>query len=751
MAFLDLFKKQNETAVKETKALQRTVSDQTPEVEIFSGFKTNSFSMNESRSESVPVRHMVNWPKIGGTVDDLIVTQQINILVDASFIRSSAFLNFTKTWHTKRISKSVKQFYFIPTCEIKKLSEEERSRLVAGDYHEYAGDDISICLEKMFNQDSNRNIVLLTTNGDVGYSTQKVAQAKGLRLRWYGMDNNGRLYALYAKNQQQAANRKLNKQKASDVNRPFKLSTELVQIRKSNRTPNNVPTTGGRVITGRDGSVLYLKGALMTDHTSVTYTTSNEKFFAKVYTMDALRVDMLENKANRMLQEKIEIRGVCWPVDTLNDNMGCFVGVLVPASKGVQLSRSVFSGATGLAQFFPQWNKGDLCILTMNILDKICKMHDLGLMFGCINPASIYVAGAEVVYFVDTDCWQIEGYPALSHNQTFTPPEIIRENKTRFFYTMDQENYQIALLTFMLMMPGKFPYAKGKDANERDSIKDMAFPFSVGGGMRQSQAVERPSGIWRIVWDHLPYKMCDSFYNSFHSMGRYASPGKRLRDIEWLEMTKDYGRFLATSERNDSCSMFPRTFRRDGKRAFVRCSKCGHEHPDFYFMHSVRVQKEKINIWERGYRICLPCADDQSEASFECECCGRRFYYTNRTKLIHEIGKSDFEWERQKWCRNCKKRTVKCGHCGREVPIYQIREFEDKMRHTRTNVCSDCFKDMIEKAKHEKEVWKNSVDHWASCRSCSNSFPITNGDIEHIRKKGWNLPTRCPNCRGKGN
>ncbi len=531
--------------------------------------------------------------------------------------------------------------------------------------------------------------------------------------------------------------------------KPFKIITNPVSVGRSIKVPNHIPKTGKKVITKYNGRALWLKEALMTDHVSVTYATDNADYFAKVYTLDVLRLDMLENKANRMLREKIEIPGVCWPIDILNDDNGYFVGILVPASRGVQLTRSVFNGTTGLSQFFPQWNKNDLCDLTMTILDKIRKMHDLGLLFGCINPASIYIAGTKDVYFVDTDCWQIEGYPALSRNQTFTPPELLRDNKTQLIYTMDQENYQIGVLTFMLMMPGKFPYAKGRNANERDSIVDMSFPFSVGGGMRRSRDAERPSGIWRIVWDHLPYQMCDGFYNTFHANGKYAKPGCRLKTTDWLRMSKDFANTLITSNRTDSQSMFPRTFRRDGKRVFVRCNICGQEHPDYYFIHSIHVQQEKIDIWERGYRICLPCASDQSNMSFKCECCGRTFYYTNRTKVLHEIGKSDFDFKKQRWCKDCKKRTIKCGHCGREVPIYQIREFEDRLRNLRTSVCGNCFKEMIEKSKQEKEAWKNSPARWVSCRNCGRSFSITNGEMEYFNRKGYNLPTRCPNCRKK--
>lgn len=531
--------------------------------------------------------------------------------------------------------------------------------------------------------------------------------------------------------------------------KPFKWMKNPVPVGRAVRISGHIPKIGEKVLTKYNGIAVYLKKALMTDHISVTYATNYSNYFAKIYISDVLQLDMLENKARRMLQEKIEISGICWPVDMLIDNAGCFVGILVPASKGVQLTRSVFNGATGLSQFFPQWNKYDLCVLTMTILERIHKMHNLGLLFGCINPASIYIAEKNEVYFVDTDCWQIENYPALSRNQTFTPPELLRDNSSQLLYSIDEENYQIAVLVFLLMMPGKFPYAKGKKADERNSITDMAFPFSVGGDMRRSKDAERPSGIWRIIWDHLSYQMCDGFYNTFHSSGKYACPGNRLKVADWLKITSEFANDLANPNRQESRSMFPRTFRHDGKREFTRCNICGQEHPNFYFIHNIYVQKEKIDIWGRGYRICIPCAGDQSDVSFKCECCGRQFYYTNRTKVLHEIGKSDFDFKKQRWCKDCKKRTMRCGHCSQEIPIYQLKEFEDRLRKQKKNVCGSCFKELIEKSRQEREAWKNSVARRECCRNCGRSFMVTNGEIEFLSKKGYNFPTRCPECRKK--
>lgn len=535
------------------------------------------------------------------------------------------------------------------------------------------------------------------------------------------------------------------KEEHSKIEKVFNSSYDFVKVSKTSRTPTIIPQSGHRVVTSDKSQFYTLKAPVMTDHFSITYETNRQEVYAKIYTQKALQIDLFENKAKRMVNEKINIKGVCWPVALLENVSGEFIGILVPASKGVQLNRSVLSGTSGLKQCFPSWNKEDICVVAHTIIDTICKLHRFGIFFGCLNPASIYVVNKTEVYFVDTDNWQIEGFPTMSRNVTFTPPELLIEHQKPHLFTPDEENYQVALLTFMLMMPGKYPYAKRKCGNDYESIKGMSFPFSVGGEKRRSADAERPSGVWQIIWDHLPYKMCDNFYNSFHSNGKFSKAGTRLKDYEWLGNVDDFYKQLNVDKNAESRELIPRTFRHDGKRIFVKCKICGQEHPTFYFLHTIRVQNEKVNIWDMGYRVCLPCAVDQSDASFTCKSCGRTFYYTNRTKIMHEIGRLNFDWTGQKWCSNCKQHSVKCSRCGVEVPIYQIKEFQDKRRNLTKSVCGNCFSELLSEAKR----WKDSVYTTLRCRQCGRSFNITNGEAEFFEQKRMSLPSRCPSCRGR--
>lgn len=686
----------------------------------------------------------VYWPRYGTTLSDLMHNRQLRVFVDGSFIAGEQFGSFSALWAAERANGNENCVFFVPGFIKNALTQEQKSLLNSGDYREWYSNSYEECF-KSFHTRNRCAIILLTNDIEVGLQAQKAAAESETLLRWYGMDKNGCLCSLSSR---ESAQEKHPTEKKTTAKPKFQWTDQMIKISRR-PGPARAPEKGESVVTCGGRTMLRLLEPVMSNHNSVTYATSDSAYYAKIYTAGNLQIDVWENKADRMLREKIQIPGVCWPVDKLMNQRGEFVGILVPTSRGIQLTRSVLNGATGLNQAFPNWKRVELCTLADTLLSIIMSLHKHGIYFGCLNPAAIYVVSPKEIYLIDVDSWQIESYPCVTRNRTFTPPELIRSSTKQAFFTPDQDSYQVALLIFMIMLPGKFPYALRKSINEEDSIAERSFAFGVGSDMRRSKDSERPQGIWRIVWDHLPYPMCNLFYNTFHVNGKFSAVGTRPNDYEWKRMVAGYQKELEACGDADRNAIFPKTFRRDGKRVFVKCSSCGQEHPEFYFLKNIHVNNQRVDIWSSGYRVCLPCAADRSDKSFTCECCHRTFYYTNRTKLMHEIGKSEFGWNNQKWCSDCKKRKKPCPNCGKEVPIYQMKEFTDRRRNLTRTVCSGCFGELINEEKRSRELWKNTVNRYVTCKVCRRQFSLSNGDVEYFQKKGLNLPSRCPNCRGR--
>ena len=201
-----------------------------------------------------------------------------------------------------------------------------------------------------------------------------------------------------------------------------------------------------------------------------------------------------------------------------------------------------------------------------------------------------------------------------------------------------------------------------------------------------------------MVWDNISYDLCRGFYNTFSKNGFNYLPGKRLSEMLLLNQVREYKKSLLSGENGLSTDLFPRTFRRDGKHLFYRCQYCGQEHPEFYFLHKIRINGNPIDIWQKGIRICLPCTMLESSdpsARFTCQSCGKLFIYTNKAKIMHDVGRNEFKWAEQKWCNFCKTHTDICPECRREIPLYKFTNYEDRLRNLSYKVCWDCKNRLI--------------------------------------------------------
>ena len=467
----------------------------------------------------------------------------------------------------------------------------------------------------------------------------------------------------------------------------------------------------GSVIFDSVGKEYKLVEKVLSNNGAITYRTDVNGIWVKLYDNDSLNT-FIESKINRMVKDPINIIGVCWPLGIAVDAQKNFRGYFMNEVVGEPLHLSVMKKA-GIEKYFPNWDKINLCILVLTILDKIDRLHKKGILMGCINPAAIRVIDDSTVCFTDTDNYQVEGYPSFVYNISFTPPELL--DKKIYLTNVDSENFAIAELVFMIMMTGKTPYAIGINGDPKLEIKKMNFPYSN----RKVHGNAALPSMWRFMWSHLtPYK--EPFYETFQKEARYNKQGNRRGIGFWIKLTKDFKEDLETPVDRESLRIYPRTFKRSKNETFYRCRFCGVEHPRFYFNDQFFDE----------YQICNDCIGKQSNVSFDCVDCKKTYYYTNRTALFHKQKKEqDTSWKDQKHCRDCKRKTLNCSCCRKEVSYYQLRD----------GMCPDC------NSNYKKQVYER-----IQCKICGRTFDFTNGDREFYAKKGYSLPNKCTDCRNGG-
>ena len=329
---------------------------------------------------------------------------------------------------------------------------------------------------------------------------------------------------------------------ASDSRSPWTSVSQTAAPVAENRTPLPVGHVPGEGELVRCGSGTLRLGAKLASGGEGTIYDLGDGTVAKLYHANKLTVGR-RDKLEKMVATDLDCPGVCWPQELLFDLDGCFVGYRMQKARGLELQRCLFT-RPALEKHFPAWKKIDTVRLCVTILEKICALHSRGIILGDINPLNILVVSPEEVWFVDCDSYQIGGYPCPVGTVRFTAPEIQKKDFSTFLRTPGNEAFAVATLLFMLMLPGKSPYAQQGGGDLGEAIQAMEFPYPCG----DNRSENLPEGAWRFLWSHLPRYIKNYFYGTFQRGGQYSEENTRLSAEKWLSAFRGYHDLLASGK-----------------------------------------------------------------------------------------------------------------------------------------------------------------------------------------------------------
>lgn len=492
-----------------------------------------------------------------------------------------------------------------------------------------------------------------------------------------------------------------------DKKESFKVCSDVTSIADDKMKVSEMPIEGSSVYTS-NASVKLIK-ELGAGGEAVVYLTDTPNV-AKIYKKDNI-TNRKYKKIQLMLSKNIGCEGICYPLEILYNSKKEFVGYLMPQAKGQELQKSVFGPKPLFLKKFPNWKKRDTVELCVTILEKIKYLHDRNIIMGDINPANILVVSPTEVYFVDTDSYQVEDYPCPVGTNNYTAPEIQRKHFADFLRTKGNENFAVATLLFMIMLPGKPPYSQQGGEDPISNIIKMDFSYPFGDNSNK----KTPDGPWRYIWSHLTYDIKGAFYNTFRKGGEYSLEPDRLSVDEWLLKFRYYlelldsGKFAQQDEM--SVELFPTRHKKNPKSAYIRCKLCGQE-----------AEENKCKN-----EICSECLNKGE--IYKCKNCGKEIIFTNYQKYIK--GKKQ-KYEICQECYEYGKQVVErrsCVECGRtfeltnqDIDYYQEKGYDLPKR------CEACRKN-----RSSKSDWYTSLRENDSGTSSGTCF-ITTAVCEGLGK-----------------
>ena len=321
-----------------------------------------------------------------------------------------------------------------------------------------------------------------------------------------------------------------------------------------------IPEVGGYVKSAESGRLL-LKERLGRPGGEGTVYDLGDGTAAKLFHNHTRTVERRE-KLSEMVHMRVERSGVCWPTELLYSERGEWLGYRMDKAAGVELQSCLICPQL-LGQHFPRWGKSEMIRLAISILETIIYLHDAGILIGDISPANLLVESCDKVWFIDCDSYQVGSYPCTVGTDRYTPPELLGRHYGTFLRSYGNEAFAVAVLMFLLMVPGQHPYTQRGGMSIEEGIREMQFPYPLG----DLGAKKLPDGMWNHMWSHLPYNLKEMFYCTFQKGEKYSTEETRLNARSWLSIFKRYQWALDGMVEKDEQSgwIFPTRNKRHGQ------------------------------------------------------------------------------------------------------------------------------------------------------------------------------------------
>ncbi|HFL2185339.1 PIN domain-containing protein [Pseudomonas sp. NMI4491_12] len=344
--------------------------------------------------------------------------------------------------------------------------------------------------------------------------------------------------------------------------KPFALCTAPTQGADTPVHVRHLPGTG-EIVTTPSGRKISLGAQISAGGEGTIFETGSTAEVCKIYHANKL-TRLKQQKIELMVSRKINRPGICWPSDLIFNGNNEFVGYLMPKATGKTIQSAMFVKPV-LEKTFPNWYRKDLVQLCIAFLEHIRFLHGINVIVGDINPLNFLVTNdSSKLWMVDTDSFQVEGFPCPVGTVNFTAPEIQGQSYSDYLRTKDHELFAVATMIFMLLHPGKPPYSQQGGGSPSDNIKAMDFPYWFNRDDERFSGRNAPQGPWQRIWSNLPFKLRQAFHNTFRL-------NERTDIDQWLRLLRSY--LVSINKDYVSNEIFPAAFRvRDPVETV--CGKC---------------------------------------------------------------------------------------------------------------------------------------------------------------------------------
>lgn len=259
---------------------------------------------------------------------------------------------------------------------------------------------------------------------------------------------------------------------------------------------------------------------------------------------------------NSSLQKKIEYMvhnidflgkydELCWPLlnayDAKNHN---WIGYCMYKAKGIALSSLIHPHK--FKKNFSNLNRKDILKYLINFLFIIDILHKNKIYIGDYNIENFLIdENSDRIIFIDTDSYQTNYFPSPVISTNMSPVEVWNNKRN---YTLESENFSVAVFLFMVLMCGQHPYSQIGGGSPEENIKNGNFAYKTGKNIPKI-------AYCKEMWNFLPDDVKNLFIKTFSDGAN--KPNERVSINVWSEALKNYLKSLCSSHHKYEVEYYP--------------------------------------------------------------------------------------------------------------------------------------------------------------------------------------------------
>jgi len=237
------------------------------------------------------------------------------------------------------------------------------------------------------------------------------------------------------------------------------------------------------------------------------------------------------------IKSKFEKSNVCWPLLSVFDSSGKWIGYAMKQGLGSPM-RYLAHGVV-YKKHFPNLDRVVLLQFLLSFLTNIEELHSKNVFIGDYNMRNFLCnKDNNKVTMIDCDSYQLTindiFFPCPVGAPDFTPTEHHNKDFKKIKRTLESEQFSLAIVLFECLMLGRHPYDIVGGDDPVTNLCNANFPYGIGKNGKQ----KIPKGPWYNIWSHMPFRIKDLFIQTF-TEGVY-DVNKRVDVLTWKKEISTY-------------------------------------------------------------------------------------------------------------------------------------------------------------------------------------------------------------------